>query len=114
MYESFRSHCLQDYPDYELLFGVSEGTDHAIQLVERLKAEFPDKAIRLMVCEQNLGANTKVSNLAQMLTNARYDFLVVNDSDIRVPPNYLGDAARAFGGSCDRSGDVPVSWRCRQ
>ena len=67
MYESFRSHCLQDYPEYEIIFGVSDPDDPAIQLVERLKLEFPQRAIRLMVCTKNLGANTKVSNLAQML-----------------------------------------------
>jgi len=41
MYESFRSHCLQDYPEYEIIFAVSDPADPALQLVERLKAEFP-------------------------------------------------------------------------
>jgi ceramide glucosyltransferase len=89
MYESFRSHCLQDYPEYEIIFGVSDPKDPAIPLVERLKAEFPERAIRLMVCRENLGANTKVSNLAQMVRKARYEYLIVNDSDIRVEPGYL-------------------------
>ncbi len=48
MYESFRSHCLQDYPEYEIIFGVSDPADPALQLVERLKQEFPQRAIRLM------------------------------------------------------------------
>jgi ceramide glucosyltransferase len=47
MYESFRSHCLQDYPEYELVFGVSEADDPAIAFVERLKTEFPLISIRL-------------------------------------------------------------------
>jgi ceramide glucosyltransferase len=89
MYESFRSHCLQDYPEYEIIFGVSDTHDPAIQLVEQLKAEFPQRAIRLMVCRDNLGANTKVSNLAQMVREARHEYLIVNDSDIRVEPDYL-------------------------
>ena len=57
--------------------------------MERLKKEFPQRAIRLMVCLKNLGANTKVSNLAQMLPEAHNDLLLVNDSDIRVEPDYL-------------------------
>jgi len=89
MYQSFRSHCLQDYPEYEIIFGVNEANDPAIQLVERLKAEFPQLAIRLMVCREHLGANTKVSNLAQMEREAHYEYLLVNDSDIRVEPDYL-------------------------
>jgi ceramide glucosyltransferase len=89
MYESFRSHCLQDYPEYEIVFGVSDANDPAIQLIEQLKAEFPQRAIPLMVCRENLGANTKVSNLAQMVREARHEYLMVNDSDIRVEPDYL-------------------------
>jgi ceramide glucosyltransferase len=89
MYESLRSHCLQDYPEYEIIFGVSEANDPALQFVERVKSEFPRHAIRVVLCGQKLGANIKVSNLAQMLPNARYQHLVVNDSDIRVEPDYL-------------------------
>ena len=89
MYESFRSHCLQDYPEYEIIFGVSNPDDPAVPLVERLKAEFPRRAIRLMVCRERLGANTKVSNLAQMVREAGHEYLIVNDSDIRIEPDYV-------------------------
>src|SRR5437588_10201870 len=89
MYDSFRSHCVQDYPEYEILFGVSEADDPAREFVKRLKQEFPKHAIRILVCEKKLGANIKVSNLAQMARDAKYDILVVSDSDIRVPPDYL-------------------------
>ena len=89
MYESFRSHCQQDYPEYEIIFGVSDPADPALQLVEKLKLEFPQRAIRSMICAENLGSNTKVSNLAQMLRQAKYENVLVNDSDIRVPPDYL-------------------------
>lgn len=89
MYESFRSHCLQDYPQYEIVFGVSDADDPAIAFVERLKTEFPQIPIRLVFCMKNLGANAKVSNLAQMIMEAKYEHLVVNDSDIRVEAGYL-------------------------
>jgi ceramide glucosyltransferase len=89
MYESFRSHCLQNYSAYEIIFGVSEVDDPAIGFVERLKAEFPRIPIRVVLCLRNLGANTKVSNLAQMVTEARFEHFVVNDSDIRVDSDYL-------------------------
>src|SRR5580700_8042786 len=89
MYESFRSHCLQDYPEYEIIFGVNDANDPSIQLVQQLKAEFPQRPIRLMVCPERLGSNTKVSNLAQMARQARHEYIIVNDSDIRVEPDYL-------------------------
>jgi ceramide glucosyltransferase len=89
IYESFRSHCLQDYPQYEIVFGVSEADDPAVRAVERLRQEFPQRAIQLLVCSHRLGANTKVSNLAQMVRGARYEQLIVSDSDIRVEPDYV-------------------------
>jgi ceramide glucosyltransferase len=89
IYESFRSHCLQDYSQYEIVFGVSASDDPAVRQVERLRQEFPQRTIQLMVCSQQLGANAKVSNLAQMVRVARYEHLIVSDSDIRVEPDYL-------------------------
>ncbi|HXZ78541.1 MAG TPA: bacteriohopanetetrol glucosamine biosynthesis glycosyltransferase HpnI [Terriglobales bacterium] len=89
IYQSFRSHCLQDYPQYEVIFGVSDPHDLAAILVQRLMTEFPERAIKLVVCPQILGTNLKVSNLVQMLAYARYDHLIVNDSDIRLDRNYL-------------------------
>ncbi len=89
IYESFRSHCLQDYPEYEIVFGVSDADDPAVASVQQLQREFPDRAIRLVVSSNKLGANVKVSNLEQMLAAAQFEHLIVNDSDIRVEPNYL-------------------------
>jgi ceramide glucosyltransferase len=93
MYAAFRSHCVQDYPGYELLFGVSDSGDPAVALVDKLRTEFPARAIRTLFCPKVLGANGKVSTLAQMLPQARYEHIVINDSDILVGPDYL---ARVF------------------
>src|ERR1700731_1031555 len=57
IYESFRSHCLQDYPEYEIIFGVSDPDDSAIESVRKLQAEFPSRRIRLEVYPKILGAN---------------------------------------------------------
>jgi ceramide glucosyltransferase len=89
IWESFCSHCEQDYPEFELIFGVSDPADPAVEVVQRLQAKYPDRKIGLMVCDRVLGTNIKVSNLAQMLPAARHEVLLVNDSDIRVPRDYL-------------------------
>jgi ceramide glucosyltransferase len=94
MYESFRSHCVQEHPSYEILFGISDVNDPAAALVENLQREFPGQSIRLVLCEKNLGANGKVSSLAQLAAQAKHDVLLVNDSDIRVPSNYLRTVVR--------------------
>jgi ceramide glucosyltransferase len=89
IYQSFRSHCLQDYPEWEIIFGVHDANDPAIESVRRLQREFPGRMLLWVVCPAVLGANVKVSNLVQMLDAASYDHLIVNDSDIRVEPDYL-------------------------
>lgn len=89
MYESFRSHCVQDYPQFEIIFGVSEPDDPAVKGVQQLIREFPDCKIRLLVCPEVLGNNRKTSNLVQMLAFAQYDHILINDSDIFVTPDYL-------------------------
>jgi ceramide glucosyltransferase len=87
--ECLRSHCLLDYPEYEIIFGVSDPADPAAEVVRRLQSEYPQRPIRLVICRENLGTNAKVSNLIQMLPESIYDHLVINDGDIRVEPDYL-------------------------
>ena len=89
IWESFCSHCEQEYPEFQLIFGVSDPGDPAVEVVHKLQAKYPNLPIELIVCDRVLGANIKVSNLAQMLPAARHELLLVNDSDIRVPPDYL-------------------------
>lgn len=99
-YEAFRSHCVQQYAgEYELLFGVADASDPAVANVERLRREFPQRKIELIVCPQGLGANRKVSSLLQMLPRARFEHLLINDSDIRVEPDYLARVMRHFSES---------------
>src|SRR5580692_5022506 len=89
MWESFCSHCEQQYPEFQLIFGVSDPGDPAVEIVHKLQAKYPSLPIELIVCDRVLGTNIKVSNLAQMLPAARHELLLVNDSDIRVPSDYL-------------------------
>jgi ceramide glucosyltransferase len=97
MLDAFRSHCRQTYAgDYELLFGVSDPDEPAAEAVKELQREFPDRAIRIIECPLRLGTNGKVSTLAQMVSQARHDFLLINDSDITVGPRYLERVMGAF------------------
>lgn len=97
MLEAFRSHCRQSYTGaYEILFGVADAADPAVAAVQQLQQEFPDCAIRLLVCPERLGTNGKVSTLLQMEPEARYDYLLVNDSDIAVSPRYLERVMACF------------------
>ncbi|MCU1323260.1 MAG: hopanoid biosynthesis associated glycosyl transferase protein HpnI [Acidobacteriaceae bacterium] len=97
MYAGFVSHCTQQYAGrVEILFGVSGLSDPAVVEVERLRAEFPDCDIRLVECPERLGTSGKVSNLVQMLRTARYEHVLINDSDIFVGPHYLERVMASF------------------
>ncbi|HEX4285503.1 MAG TPA: bacteriohopanetetrol glucosamine biosynthesis glycosyltransferase HpnI [Terracidiphilus sp.] len=97
MLDAFRSHCRQNYAGaYELIFGVSSLTDPAVVAVEQLQREFPEQTIRLIECPLLLGANGKVSTLAQLLPHAQHEFLLISDSDISVSPHYLERIMIAF------------------
>lgn len=109
MYESFRSHCLQDYPEYEIIFGVTDPEDSAVTEVRRLISEFPERNIRLLVLPEIFGTNVKVSNLMQMSRAARHEYMIVNDSDIRVPADYLRRVMAPFDDS--RVGMVTCLYR---
>lgn len=99
MYAAFRSHCLLDYPSYEVLFGVADLSEPALELVKRLQQEFPRHELRVVQCPQTLGANGKVSNLAQLLPKAAHEHIIINDSDITVPSDYLQRVMEPFAGS---------------
>lgn len=111
MYECLRSHCTLEYPEYEIIFGVSHADDPVIPLVRRLQGEFPSRRIELIHCSEILGTNIKVSNLVQMLPHARHDFLVVNDSDMRVAPDYLARVMAPFAGAQAKVGMVTCLYR---
>ncbi len=109
MYDAFRSHCLQDYGEYELLFGVDSPDEPALELVARLQQEFPQRAVRVIPCPKSLGLNGKVSTLAQMLPHARYEHILINDSDIVAAPDYLRRVMACFAG--ERVGMVTSLYR---
>ncbi len=98
MYASFASHCRQDYPgEYEIIFAAGSPGDPAVAAIEQLQREFPERDIRLVICPLTLGANGKVGSLVQALPHARYDHLLINDSDIFVSPQYLRRIMAGFG-----------------
>jgi ceramide glucosyltransferase len=93
---NLRTFFQQDYPEFEVLFAVREDKDPAVQLVERLRQEYPAVASRLIVTGEPPYPNAKVYSLDRMLRQARHDLLVMSDSDIRVTPGMLWTFAAEF------------------
>jgi ceramide glucosyltransferase len=89
LYECLRSFCDQEYPRFQIVFGVSDPDDPAIGVVARLAREFPKIDIQLAVDRRQHGTSRKVSNLINMMPFARHELLVISDSDVRVDRDYL-------------------------
>ncbi len=85
--------CQQDYPTYQIVFGVQYPNDSALPVVERLRARFPKCDIAVIVDTAQHGPNRKVGNLINMYPAAKHDVLAIADSDLHVRPDYLADLA---------------------
>jgi ceramide glucosyltransferase len=95
-YENFASFCRQDYPRYEILFAVANEQDPAIPVIRKVIADFSHVPTRLLIGSDELGSNDKVNKLCRLAREARYDLLVISDSDIRVGPRYLASVVSPF------------------
>jgi ceramide glucosyltransferase len=87
--DALLSCCHQDYPVFQIVFGVQDAADPALAVVQDLKEKFPERDITVIVDSTVHGRNRKVANLINMLPSARYDVLVFSDSDLHLAPDYL-------------------------
>ena len=95
--ENLRSFFVQDYPAYEVLFGVHRQDDPAVAVVERIISEFNGRiSARLIVTGESPIPNAKAFSLNRMVREARHDVLVMSDSDVRVTPSLLSHLAQEF------------------
>lgn len=95
-YENYATFCSQEYPEFEIIFGVTEANDPVIPIIEKLIRDFPQRNIRLLIGAEPLGTGDKVNKLCRMVREAQHEILIISDSDIRVAPGYLYAVAAPF------------------
>lgn len=93
---ALESLCAQDYKAFQIVFGVADPADPALRVVRRLRNAFPDCDIAVVADPARHGANGKVSNLINMLPAAKYDTLVIADSDVHAQADYLARLMQAL------------------
>jgi ceramide glucosyltransferase len=94
--EALASCCCQHYPTFQIVFGVQDKADPALAVAQRLRDRFPWCDIAIVVDDTPHGPNRKVANLINMLPFARYELLVISDSDLHVTPDYLEQLVAAL------------------
>lgn len=88
-YENLASFCRQDYPEYEIVFCIDSDDEAVISVIDRLKASFPERRIRVLYGSGRVATNDKVAKLARLVDEAAHEVVVISDSDVRVRPDYL-------------------------
>jgi ceramide glucosyltransferase len=88
-YNNLASFCQQDYPTYQIIFGVQDKHDPSLKIIKQLIADFPNVDIQYVINSGTTGTNRKVNNLASAAVKASYDILLLADSDVRVGQDYL-------------------------
>ena len=103
-----RSWFKQDYSgEIQILFAVATADDPAGEIIRQLIGEFPKLDAQLIVCGPLLGANAKVSKLAQLIKLAQHEVLVISDADVRVPTDFLANAVVSLDSGKDAFYRVP-------
>lgn len=99
--ENVRSFFAQDYPEYEIIFGVHRADDPAAAVAERIIQEYSGARVkaRVIVTGESPIPNAKAYSLNRLVREARYELLVMSDSDVRVGPVLLSRLAREFQNS---------------
>jgi len=109
LYDCLRSFCAIDHPQAQILFGVHDTGDPAIEVVARLQREFQDRDIALVIDPRLHGSNLKVSNLINMIALAKHDIVIVSDSDVTIEPDAVARVLSAFAD--ERVGAVTCLYR---
>jgi hypothetical protein len=88
LYANLASFCRQDYPEYQIVCGVADPNDPAVDVVRKIQRDFPHRDVVLSIGDRP-GVNRKVANLRHMMEHAKHAVLALSDADVRVRPDYL-------------------------
>ena len=86
---NLRSALSQNHPDYQVVMSVQRLDDPALPLLRRLQQEYGPERATVVVVQSEPAMNGKVQNLENALSAARHDIIVISDSDVFTPPDYL-------------------------
>ena len=95
--ENMRSACVQDYPEFQVVFSVQDAADPALPILYELQEEFGPERVTVAVENFRTGTNGKINNMIGGLRHARHDVLVISDSDVRLKPDYLKTIVAPLG-----------------
>ncbi|MCX7793836.1 MAG: ceramide glucosyltransferase [Thermodesulfovibrionales bacterium] len=87
--DNLESFCKLDYPEYEIIFSLQDHNDPAYRIARKIKDRYPEKDISIIVERNYSGLNPKINNLIPAYRAAKYDYILISDSNVMVDKNYL-------------------------
>ncbi len=94
--QALATFCGQDYPVFQIVFGLQDPADPALHVIRQMRARFPHVDIDVVIDPAQHGVNRKISNLINMYPRAKHDVIVMADSDIHAGSDYLQQLATAL------------------
>jgi len=94
--ENLKSFLDLDYPSFEILFSVADELDPVVPIVRKLLAMHPHVRATLKICKFHSGPNPKINNLLSIYQDAKYDWILISDSNTRMSPQHLRVLAQQF------------------
>lgn len=111
--QNLESFCLQNHPEFQIIFALRSPEDPCLPLLRQLAADYPGLDLEIVIDPTVHGSNAKVCNLINAFPFARHDIIVMADSDIKVEAGYLSKISAYFSDahvgmvtSLYRGGDV--------
>jgi ceramide glucosyltransferase len=96
LFDNLESFCKQDYPEYEIIFALQDYNDPAFKVALKMREKYPAKDIAVVVERCNDGLNPKVNNLIPAYRVARYQHILISDSNVMVDEHYLREISRSM------------------
>jgi len=94
LFDNLESFCMQDYPQYEIIFSLQDYNDPAYMVARKVKEKYPDRDISILVERCDEGLNPKVNNLIPACRGAKYEHILISDSNVLVDSGYLREISK--------------------
>jgi ceramide glucosyltransferase len=89
LFDNLESFCNLDYPQYELIFSLPSCTDPAYKIANKIKLKYPKRDIAIVIDNSLHGLNPKINNMYKAYMMAKYDTIIISDSNVFVGKDYI-------------------------
>jgi len=89
LFDNLESFCNLDYPQYELIISLSSCADPAYKVAKKIKLKYPNRDISIIIDDSLYGLNPKINNMYKAYISAKYDTIIISDSNVFVGKDYI-------------------------